>query len=107
MAKIATSPGALHPKEQPVADHNFIFAINDDTHPATVEKIARALLELNGQGVHCGARSMEVVLQDLLKGIRDKVLLQTSMTPAELEYLLKQHLRGDYKRCTIQWMTAG
>jgi hypothetical protein len=94
-------------EQQAVADHNFILAVNDNTHPATVEKIGRKLLELNGQGVHCGARSMDVVLQDVLKGIRDKVLLKTSLTPAELEHLLKKQLRGDFKKCTIEWMTAG
>jgi len=90
-----------------MADRSFVLIISEDTHAATVENIGRKLLELNGQGVHSGARSMDAVLSDVLQGIRDKVLLKTSLTPAALEHLLKQHLRGDFKRCTIEWMSAG
>ncbi len=90
-----------------MADHNFVFAIEDGTHPSTIEKIARKLLELPPTQLHSGARAMDAVLHDMLQGIQDKVLLKTSLTPAGLEHLLKEHLRGDYKRCRIEWMTAG
>jgi len=90
-----------------MAERSFVLAVCEGAYPSSVENIGKTLLALNGPQLHSGTREMEAVLHDILRGIRDKVLLKTSLEPGELEKLLKKHLRGDYKQCTVEWMTAG
>jgi hypothetical protein len=85
-------------------ERGFILEIQPGAYERTVKSIGEKLLDLDSTKVHSGTRSMEAVLSDMLQGIRDKVLLRTSLDPHELEKLLKQELGSDFKQCRIEWM---
>jgi hypothetical protein len=89
-----------------VHDRTFVVVISDRALPHSIENIGKGLLELNGNGLHSGARSIESVLHDVLQGIRDKVLLKTHLTHPELENLLHRQLGRDFKSCTIEWIES-
>ncbi len=84
-------------------DRSFVVVISDRALGASVENIGKGLLALNGKGIHSGARSMDAVLHDVLRGVRDKILLKTFLEPFELEGLLRKQLGRDYKLCKIEW----
>ena len=43
-------------------------------------------------------------LHDVLRGVRDNVLLKTSLEPADLEALLRKQIGRDFGLCKIQWV---
>jgi hypothetical protein len=43
-------------------------------------------------------------LHDVLRGVRDDVLLKTQLEPADLEALLKKQIGRDFSLCTIKWV---
>ncbi len=50
------------------------------------------------------ARAIDAVLHDVLRGVRDNVLLKTSLEPADLEALLRKQIGRDFGLCKIQWV---
>jgi hypothetical protein len=87
-----------------MADRSFVVTISDRALGPSVENIGKKLLELDGQGIHSSARSLDQVLHHLVQGVRDDVLLKTNLEQSELENLLRKSLGSDYKLCTIRWM---
>lgn len=87
-------------------ERGFILEIQPDAYSSTVQSIGQKLLDIDAAKVHSGTRSMEAVLHDVLQGVRDKVLLRTSLEPRELEKLLKQELGSEFKQCRIEWMAT-
>ena len=83
---------------------SFVVVISERALSHSVTNIGQGLLQLDGKGINAGARSMEAVLHDVLKGIRDSVLLKTDLTHSDLEALLSRQLGRDFKLCTIQWV---
>jgi len=89
-----------------VTDRPFVVVISERAMAHSIENIGQTLLQLNGHGITSGARSIEAVLHDVLRGIRDKVLLKSQLVPADLESLLRIKLGRDYKFCRLEWPTA-
>jgi hypothetical protein len=87
-----------------MTDRSFVLMISDRALGPSVENIGKKLLELDGQGIYSAARPLEKVLHHLTRGVRDDVLLKTTLQQADLENLLRKNLGGDYKLCTIRWM---
>jgi hypothetical protein len=87
-----------------MTERSFVVVINDRALGPSVENVGKKLLALNGEGVVSTSRSIDAVLHDVLRGVRDNVLLKTTLEPTELESQLKKSLGGDYKLCTIKWM---
>jgi hypothetical protein len=87
-----------------MSERRFVLTIKEDAYESTVISIGQKLLALSSSDVHSGTRSMEAVLHDVLRGIRDKVLLTTPLAPAALESLLKKELGGEFKQCRIEWI---
>jgi len=83
---------------------SFVLHIDNDAFSSTVQTIGKKLIDLDGKGIHSGARNIDAMLSDTLKGIGDDILLKTDLVPAELERLLSEHLGRDFKHCTIDWM---
>ncbi len=88
-----------------MADRSFVVMISDKALGPSVESIGKKLLELEGQGIHSNARPLSAVLHHLVRGVRDDVLLKTNLEQNDLENLLRKNLGGDYKLCTIRWMS--
>jgi len=59
---------------------------------------------LDGKGIASGARSLDAVLHDVLRGVRDDVLLKTQLEPADLEALLRKQIGRDFNLCTLKWV---
>jgi hypothetical protein len=91
-------------EEPTMTERSFVVVINERALGSSVENIGKHLLALDGQGIHSAGRPIDAVLHDLLRGVRDNVLLKTTLEPVELETHLKKSLGGDYKLCTIRWM---
>jgi hypothetical protein len=87
-----------------VQDRSFVVLISEKALGPSVENIGKGLLALNGKGVSSGARSMEAVLHDVVRGVRDNVLLKTSLEPVDLEALLRKQIGRDFGLCKIQWV---
>jgi hypothetical protein len=87
-----------------VQDRSFVVLISERALGASVENIGKGLLALNGKGLSSGARSIEAVLHDVLRGVRDNVLLKTPLEPADLEALLRKQIGRDFGLCKIQWV---
>jgi hypothetical protein len=87
-----------------MADRSFVVTISDRALGPSVENIGKKLLELEGQGLYSAARPLDKVLHHLTLGVRDDVLLKTSLQQSDLENLLRKNLGGDFKLCTIRWM---
>lgn len=87
-----------------MTERSFVVTINERALGPSVENIGKKLLELDGQGIYSGARPLDKVLHHLVRGVRDDVLLKTSLEQSELENLLQKNLGGDYKLCTIRWV---
>jgi len=83
-----------------------VIVISERAMSHSIENIGKVLLQLNGKGINSGARSIDAVLQDVLRGIRDKVLLKTHLEPDELEKLLRGQIGRDFKLCTIEWVKS-
>ena len=49
-------------------------------------------------------RSIDAVLHDVLRGVRNDVLLKTQLEPGDLEALLKKQIGRDFNLCTIRWV---
>ncbi len=86
-----------------MTDRSFVVVISERAMPHSIANIGKGLLELNGKGIHSGAREIDALLHDVLRGIRDKILLKTRLTQDETEQLLRAQLGRDYKLCTIEW----
>jgi hypothetical protein len=92
-------------REEPtMTERSFVVVIHERALGSSVENIGKQLLALDGEGIHSAGRPIDAVLHDLLRGVRDNVLLKTTLEPIELESHLKKSLGGDYKLCTIRWM---
>jgi hypothetical protein len=91
-------------EEPTMTERSFVVVIKERALGSSVENIGKQLLALDGQGIHSAGRPIDAVLHDLLRGVRDSVLLKTTLEPIELESHLKKSLGGDYKLCTIRWM---
>jgi hypothetical protein len=87
-----------------MADRSFVVIISERALGPSVESIGKKLLGLDGQGIYSAARPLDMVLHDVLRGVRDNVLLKTNLEQSDLESLLRKNLGGDYKLCTIKWM---
>jgi hypothetical protein len=87
-----------------VQDRSFVVKISDRAMSSSVENIGKGLLALGGKGVNPCARSIDAVLHDLLRGVRDDVLLKTQLEPTDLEALLKKQIGRDFSLCTIKWV---
>ncbi len=87
-----------------MTDRSFVITISDRALGPSVENIGRKLLELEDQGIHSNARPLDAVLHHLTRGVRDDVLLKTTLEQSELEGLLRKSLGSDFKLCTIRWM---
>jgi hypothetical protein len=87
-----------------VQDRSFVLMISDRALGASVENIGKGLLALDGVGISSGARSIDAVLHDVLRGVRDDVLLKTQLEPADLETLLRKHIGRDFGLCKIKWV---
>jgi hypothetical protein len=87
-----------------VQDRSFVLKISDRAMSGSVENIGKGLLALGGKGLNPCARSIDAVLHDLLRGVRDDVLLRTQLEPADLESLLKKQIGRDFSLCTIKWV---
>jgi hypothetical protein len=87
-----------------MTDRSFVVMISERALGPSVAIIGKKLLELDGQGIYSAARPLDAVLHDILRGVRDNVLLKTHLEPSDLESLLRTNLGGDYKLCTIRWM---
>lgn len=87
-----------------MTDRSFVVTINERALGPSVENIGKKLLALEGQGIHSAARPLDAVLNHLVRGVRDDVLLKTNLEQTDLENLLRKNLGGDYKLCTIRWM---
>ena len=85
-------------------DRSFVVLISEKGAGPSVENIGKGLLALNGKGVASGARAIDAVLHDVLRGVRDNVLLKTSLEPADLEALLRKQIGRDFGLCKIQWV---
>jgi hypothetical protein len=87
-----------------VQDRSFVVLISEKALGPSVENIGKGLLALNGKGVGSGGRAIDAVLHDILRGVRDNVLLKTSLEPADLEALLRKQIGRDFGLCKIQWV---
>jgi hypothetical protein len=87
-----------------VQDRSFVVIISERALGSSVENIGKGLLALDGKGISSGARSIDAVLSDVLRGVRDSVLLKTQLDPPDLEALLRNQIGRDFKLCTIQWV---
>lgn len=85
-------------------DQSFVLIISDRALGRAVENIGKGLLALNGKGISSGARAIEAVLHDVLRGVRDDVLLKTQLERADLEALLRKQIGRDFNQCKIQWV---
>ncbi len=85
-------------------DRSFVVVISERALGPSVENIGKGLLKLDGKGISSSARSIDAVLHDVLRGVRDNVLLKTPLDPADLENLLRTNIGRDFKLCTIQWV---
>ena len=85
-------------------DRSFVVIISERAMSGSVENIGKGLLALGGKGVTSGARSLDAVLHDVLRGVRDDVLLKTQLEPADLEALLRKQIGRDFNQCTIKWV---
>ena len=85
-------------------DRSFVVKISERAMSGSVENIGKGLLALGGKGVNSGTRSMDAVLHDMLRGVRDDVLLRTQLEPADFEALLKKQVGRDFNLCTIKWV---
>lgn len=84
-------------------DRSFVLVISERAAEASVQKIGKALLALDGKGISA-SRPIQAVLGDVLLGVRDNVLLKTPLEPADLESLFRTQLGRDFKLCAIQWL---
>jgi hypothetical protein len=91
-------------READVQDRSFVVIISERALGGSVTNIGKGLLQLDGKGISSGARSIDAVLSDVLRGVRDNVLLKTQLEPPDLEALLRNHIGRDFKLCTIQWV---
>jgi hypothetical protein len=89
-----------------VKERSFIVLIDESAMAHSIEKIGRTLLALDGKGIHPASRTIDVVLKDLLRGVRDNVLLKTELDPYECEQLVREQLGRDSKLCTFKWVTS-
>jgi hypothetical protein len=87
-----------------VQDRSFVLMISERALGASVENIGKGLLALDGKGIGSGARAMDAVLHDVLRGVRDNVLLKTQLEPPDLETLLRKQIGRDFSLCKIQWV---
>jgi hypothetical protein len=87
-----------------VQDRSFVVIISERALGGSVENIGKGLLALDGKGVSSGARSTDAVLHDVLRGVRDNVLLKTQLEPSDLEALLRKQIGRDFSLCTIKWV---
>ena len=67
-------------------------------------KLDETLVELDGSAVHPVARTMSAVLDGILKGVRDNVVLTTDLERPQLEERLAQALGKDFRHCKIRWL---
>jgi hypothetical protein len=91
-------------KDGAVQDRSFVVIISERAMSGSVENIGKGLLALGGKGITSGARSLDAVLHDVLRGVRDDVLLKTQLEPADLEALLRKQIGRDLNLCTIKWV---
>jgi len=87
-----------------VQDRSFVVIISERAMSGSVENIGKGLLALDGKGIASGARSLDAVLHDVLRGVRDDVLLKTQLEPADLEALLRKQIGRDFNLCTLKWV---
>jgi len=87
-----------------VQDRSFVVIISERAMSGSVENIGKGLLALDGKGIASGARSVDAVLHDVLRGVRDDVLLKTQLEPADLEALLRKQIGRDFNLCTLKWV---
>ena len=85
-------------------DRSFVVIISERAMSGSVENIGKGLLALDGKGIASGARSLDAVLHDVLRGVRDDVLLKTQLEPADLEALLRKQIGRDFNLCTLKWV---
>ena len=85
-------------------DRSFVVIISERAMGGSVENIGKGLLALDGKGIASGARSLDAVLHDVLRGVRDDVLLKTQLEPADLEALLRKQIGRDFNLCTLNWV---
>ena len=85
-------------------DRSFVVIISERAMSGSVENIGKGLLALDGKGIASGARSVDAVLHDVLRGVRDDVLLKTQLEPADLEALLRKQIGRDFNLCTLKWV---
>ena len=85
-------------------DRSFVVKVSDRAMSGSVENIGKGLLALGGKGVNSGTPSIDAVLHDMLRGVRDDVLLKTQLEPADFEALLKKQIGRDFSLCTIKWV---
>jgi hypothetical protein len=91
-------------REAAVQDRSFVIIISERALGGSVTNIGKGLQALDGKGISSGARSIDAVLSDVLRGVRDNVLLKTQLEPPDLEALLRNQIGRDFKLCTIQWV---
>jgi len=87
-----------------VQDRSFVIKISERAMHGSVENIGKGLLALGGKGVNSGTRLLDAVLHDMLRGVRDDVLLKTQLEPVDFEALLKKQIGRDFSLCTIKWV---
>jgi hypothetical protein len=87
-----------------VQDRSFVIKISERAMHGSVENIGKGLLALGGKGVNSGTRSLDAMLHDMLRGVRDDVLLKTQLEPVDFEALLKKQIGRDFSLCTIKWV---
>ena len=85
-------------------DRSFVVIISERAMSGSVENIGKGLLALDGKGIASGARSLDALLHDVLRGVRDDVLLKTQLEPADLEALLRKQIGRDFNLCTLKWV---
>jgi hypothetical protein len=98
------SGGSTFEEEAGMEDRSFVVVISERALGGSVENIGKGLLTLDGKGISSGARAIDAVLHDILRGVRDNVLLKTQLEPADLETLLRKHIGRDFHLCKIQWV---
>ena len=87
-----------------MASQSFVLMIDKSTPGHVVERIGAKLTKLQGQGIEAGVRTLDALLDDVRKGIPDNLLLQTGLSPYDLQDLLKKHLGADYQACEVKWV---
>ena len=88
-----------------MTERRFVLAIDESAFESSVITIGKKLSELEGKGmIYSSARTIDAMLEDVSKGVRDDILLKTELVQYSLEALLKDELGKDFKHCSIRWI---